>query len=65
MNIKVLNQTSITNETRYAAGMKLVNVNVDLIQVLVIIDNVEIMVNADADMNVKYWFTKEDVIKDL
>ena len=33
--------------------MKLVNVNVDLIQVFVIVDNVEIMVNADANMNVK------------
>ena len=53
MNIKVFNQTSIANETRYAAGMKLLNVNVDLIQVFVIIENVEIMVNADADMNVK------------
>ena len=53
MNIKVFNQTSITNETRYAAGMKLANVNVDLIQVFLIVDNVEIMVNADANMNVK------------
>ena len=53
MNIKVFNQTSITNDTRYAAGMKLLNVNVDLIQVFIIIDTVEIMVNTDVDMNVK------------
>ena len=43
--------------------MKLVNVNVNQMQVFVIINNVGIILNAD--VNVKNRLTKEYVIKDL
>ena len=43
--------------------MKLVNVNVNQMQVFVIINNVGIILNAD--VNVKNRLTKEHVIKDL
>ena len=43
--------------------MKPVSVNVDLMQLLVIINNVGIMINADA--NAKNWLMMEDVITDL
>ena len=41
---------SKTNETRLIDGMKIVNVNVDLIQVFVITNNVEIKINADVNV---------------
>ena len=44
-------------------GMKLVNVNVDYMQVFVMINNVGIMLNAD--VNAKNWLTKVDVTMDL
>ena len=43
--------------------MKLVNVNVDKMQVFVTVNSVAIKINAD--MNVKKWLTKEYVTKDL
>ena len=43
--------------------MKLVNANVDQIQVFVIINNVGIIINAS--VNAKNWLTKEYVIQDL
>ena len=42
--------------------MKLVNVNVGLMQVLVMINKGGIKINAD--VNVKNWLTKKYVIKD-
>ena len=44
-------------------GMKLVNANVDQMQVFVIINNAGIMINAD--VNAKNLLIKEYVIKDL
>ena len=44
-------------------GMKLVNVNVDYMQVFVMINNFGIMLNAD--VNAKNWLTKVDVTMDL
>ena len=44
-------------------SMGLVNVNVDQMQVLVLINDVEILINAD--VNVKNSLKKEDVMKDL
>ena len=43
--------------------MKLVNLNVDKMQMFVMINNVEIMINAD--VKVKNWLAKVDVIMDL
>ena len=44
-------------------GMKLVNVNVDQMQVFVMMSNLGIMINVD--VNVKNLLTKEDIIKNL
>ena len=44
-------------------GMKLVNVNVDQMQVFVMMSNLGIMINVD--VNVKNLVTKEDIIKNL
>ena len=44
-------------------GMKLVNVNVDQMQVFVMMSNLGIMINVDK--NVKNLLTKEDIIKNL
>ena len=44
-------------------GMKLVNVNVDQIQVFVIINKDRMKINAD--VNAKNWLKKEYAIKDL
>ena len=41
-------------------GMSLVHVNINYMQVFVIINNVGIMINAD--VNVKNWLTKVDVL---
>ena len=41
---------SRTNETRHIKGMKLVNVNIDQMQVFVIINNVGTKTNADVDV---------------
>ena len=43
--------------------IKLINVNVDEMQVFVIISKVRIKINVD--VNVKNWLTKEYVTKDL
>ena len=44
-------------------GMKLVNVNVDQMQVFVMMSNLGIMINVD--VNVKNLLAKEDIIKNL
>ena len=44
-------------------GMKLVNVNVDYMQVFVIVNNAGMKINAD--VNINNWVTKEYVIKDF
>ena len=44
-------------------GMKLVNVNVDQMQVFVMMSNLGIMINVD--VNVKNLLIKEDIIKNL
>ena len=50
LNVKVFNLMSRTNETRYINGMKHKGVNVNWMQVFVIINNVEMMINADANV---------------
>ena len=44
-------------------AMKLVNVNVDKMQVFIIINNAGLKINIDK--NAKNWLTKEYAIKDL
>ena len=44
-------------------GIKLVNINEDQLQVLVIINNNGMIINPD--VNVRNWLIKEHVIKDL
>ena len=58
INIKVFNLISNINVIQN--GMKLVNTNLNQMQVLVITNTVGIMI--DADVNVKNLLTKEDVI---
>ena len=50
LNVKVFNLMSRTNETRHLNGMKRISVNVDWMQVFVIINNVGMMINADANV---------------
>ena len=49
LNVKVFNLMSRTNEKKKQSGMKLLNVNVDLIAVLAIINNAEMMINVDVN----------------
>ena len=63
MNVKVFNIMPRTNERRHINGTKLVNTNVDEMQVFVIMNKVGIMMNAD--VNAKNLLTKEYVVKDL
>ena len=44
-------------------SMKLVSVNVEYMQMFVMIKNAGTKINVD--VNVKNWFTKKDLIKDL
>ena len=41
---------SRTNETKHIKGVKRVNVNEDYMQLFVIINNIEININADANV---------------
>ena len=61
INIKVFNLMSNINVIQN--GMKLVNANVNQMQMFVITNNVGIMI--DVDVNVKNLLTKEDAKKDL
>ena len=49
-NLKVFNLMSRTNETRYINRMKLVNINVDQMQVFLIINNDGMKINAGVNV---------------
>ena len=63
LNVKIANLMSRTNETRHIKWHETCNVNVDWIQAFVIINNVGMMINVDA--NVKNWLIKVYAIKDM
>ena len=63
LNVKIANLMSRTNETGHIKWHETCNVNVDWIQAFVIINNVGMMINVDA--NVKNWLIKVYVIKDM
>ena len=63
LNVKIANLMSRTNETRHIKWHETCNVNVDWIQAFVIINNVGMMINVDA--NVKNWLIKVYEIKDM
>ena len=52
LNVKVFNLMSRTNETRHINGMRCVSVYVDQMQVFLIINNVRVMLNADANVKI-------------
>ena len=62
-NVKVLNLMSRTMKQDTQDSMKLVNANVDQMQIFVIVNSVEIITNTD--VNAKNWLRKKYVIKDL